>query len=144
MTTPSYVALADQYNAATRDATHIIHNLARAERVTVHRDSTDPWITNQIRALVAALTSGNGRLCPHLSSSPRVVYAAAWDPGQLTCERCTDRLVPDWAEDLTCDRCRAREVQYIGAAAFGPVVLSYGLCLPCLTATTLDVPEDHR
>lgn len=145
MTTPaaSLIAYADQFGAASRDASQALHTLARAEGVHVHTGPADQWLTDRVRDLTHALTTGTGYVCPHLPAAPRVVYAAAWAPGQVVCEHCTNQLIPDHTEDITCDRCRTRRVRHLGAAAFGPVLLGYGLCEPCLTATT-DATEDHH
>lgn len=131
----------DQFHAAARDARHHLDAIAAHGRATVQQ-STDPtgWVLAQAVRFVAALTADTTRVCPHVGTSPRVVHAAVWAPGLVVCPACIHLLRPTRAEDATCDRCRTTVAGiYSGTAAFGPILLAYGLCRPCLTATGLNV-----
>jgi hypothetical protein len=125
-------AYADQIHAASRDARRLIHAAAEHGGGTVTADQPPPWLVVHLARLGHAMTTGQGRICPHLGASPRVVLAAAWAPGLLVCPRCAYLLTPTVAEDTTCDRCR-RHIRHIhpGAAAVGPILLVYGLCRSC-------------
>ncbi|AEH08446.1 MULTISPECIES: hypothetical protein [Protofrankia] len=137
--TPHAIAHADQLTAACRDALTALHAIAEDGRgYLAERPAAVPWLAAQASVFVRALTVGTVELCPHLGSSPQVVHAAAWAPGRLVCTGCVAALRPGPDEDATCDRCRCRPRRlYPGAAAFGPVLLAYGLCPSCLRVTGL-------
>jgi hypothetical protein len=141
MPTPAAIAHADQLHAASVEARRTLARLGPAATITL---TESPWLAEQIAALHRGLTNGHGRACPHLGPAPRVAHAAVWAPGILTCPACVAQLRPATAvEDATCDRCR-RVVTRIhsAAAALGPVLLTYGLCPPCLTAANLNPRKD--
>lgn len=127
-------AFTDQLNAATRDALTALAGAGTTRQVD---PDTVPWVAEQVTTLRLAFLSGQARCCPHLGPSPQIAHAAAWAPGQLVCSACTWRLVPDDAEDSTCDRCRRHASPiYAAAAAVGPILLGYGLCADCKHAAT--------
>ena len=137
MTTPHRLtAQLDQLGAASTDAYRRLARLGASHDSPVHLGPIPPWFHPHLRHLAQALTTGTARRCPHLGTTPGVAHAAVWDPGHLTCARCTHRLTPNPREDTTCDRCRRRaELIYPGAIALGPVLLTFGLCPRCLTHT---------
>ena len=133
---PRLTAQLDQLGAATADAYRRLARLGTAHHSPVHLGPIPPWLVPHLRHLTQALTTGTARRCPHLGTAPAVAHAAVWDPGHLTCARCTHRLTPNPGEDTTCDRCRRRaELIHPGAIALGPVLLTFGLCPRCLTRT---------
>lgn len=134
MTTPHTTAFADQFQAASRDASHALRAVAGMRRVPVVRCSDTHWIKTRLAALIDQLVAGDGEICEHLTASPSVCYAAAWAPGRVVCGRCLGGLRP--ALNDICDRCRTAPVTQLGAAAFGPLLLAYGLCDTCERATT--------
>jgi hypothetical protein len=138
-------ALADQLQAATTEARRLLARAAHAEGVPLAATAPGGWLAQQAANLVQALTSGTGQVCPHLGPCPTVVRAAVWAPGRLVCPDCIDTLRPDPAEDDTCDRCRRHTTRlYAGAAAFGPIILGYGLCRSCAAATGLTPAGQHQ
>jgi hypothetical protein len=142
MANAATTALNDQFDAATTDAARVQAQIARHARIPLRHDTAPhPWIAQQIRALITALTAGTARLCPHATGAPAVLHAAAWAPGHLTCSLCVSDLHPDPAEDQTCDRCRrpAHPI-YPGMARVGPLLLTYGLCRRCAHRTGLGHP----
>lgn len=135
----------DQYHAASRDALHRLHALARSQSLPIRHDPS-AWLSGHVEALQDAMATGSARYCSHLhSAGPQMVHAAVWAPGYLACHRCVDQLVPDHVEEVTCDRCR-RTVTRIHpcAAALGPILLSFGLCRACHAVTMARTGEDHR
>jgi len=140
--TAQHTAQADQFHAATDDARRRLDVIAAHGRATVHQ-STDPtgWVLAQAVGFVAALTTNTARVCPHVGTSPRVVHAAVWAPGVVVCPACVHLLRPTRTEDATCDRCRTAVAGiYSCTAAFGPILLAYGLCGPCQAAAGLTPP----
>jgi hypothetical protein len=137
-------ALADQIDAAARHARHLVTRMAAAGLGQLTDAVGHPWLTGQAAALVHALSTGTGRACPHLGPTPAVIHAAVWAPGRVVCPACVGLLRAGPVEDSTCDRCR-RHVRrlHAGAAAFGPLILAYGLCRACATATGLAPTEQH-
>ncbi|NVI89663.1 hypothetical protein [Actinomadura sp. BRA 177] len=130
----AHTAHRDQYNAAAADARRTMTAL------TAHGGRTarpaDPWVGRQLANLRAALLSGRGQMCPHIGTAPRVIHAAVWAPGRLVCPGCVSTLTPDPAEDATCDRCRrTADPIHPTVAQSGPLLLTFGLCGPCLTRT---------
>ncbi|MEX5713717.1 hypothetical protein AB1484_37415, partial [Parafrankia sp. FMc6] len=139
--TPHPTAQADQFHAAAEDARRRLTVIAAAGGAGVSR-ATDPtgWLTRQARGFVDALTSTQGRFCWHIGSSPHVVHAAVWAPGVVVCSACVHLLRPTSGEDATCDRCRRTvDPLHPGIAAFGPVLIMFGLCDQCQAATGLPV-----
>ncbi len=136
-TPPGHTAALDQLAAATTDAYRRLARLGTAHHSPMRIGPVPPWLAPHLPTLAHAVTTGTGRRCPHLTSTPAVAHAAVWDPGHLTCPRCTHRLTPSSpGEDTTCDRCR-RPAHPIhpGAIALGPILLTFGLCPHCLTDT---------
>lgn len=132
-------AQADQFHAATEDARRRLTVIAATGGSGVTR-AADPtgWLTRQARGFVDTLTRGMGHFCEHIGSSPHVVHAAVWAPGVVVCPACVYLLTPTPGEDAVCDRCRRTvETLHPGIAAFGPVLIMYGLCGPCVTDTGL-------
>ena len=121
-------------------ALHRANGLARAPRRAAadgalhieHPAAPSPWLAAQLAAVRDAVRAGTARMCPHLADGPRVMLAAAWNPGTLVCAECADQVRPDVREDATCDRCR-RHVETIHPtiANLGHLILAYGLCGPC-------------
>jgi hypothetical protein len=138
MPTTASIAQRDQTAAAVNDAR------AQLRRAGLACDaaqvaSPDPWLATQVRQLLADITNRRVRLCPHVDGAPRVLHAALWAPGLLVCQACTRLLAPTLVEDSTCDRCR-RTVASIHAhlAQVGAILLGFGLCPACATATAPD------
>ncbi|MBF8187460.1 hypothetical protein ITP53_17305 [Nonomuraea sp. K274] len=139
MSTAAHTARADQLAAAVAEATRHQHRIADREHLPLLAIPDNPWLADQVRRLHTAITSRQARVCPHITGSPSVVYAAAWTPGLLVCPACVGHLRPtDDAEDGTCDRCRrpANEL-YAGIVQTGPLLLAYGLCRHCVRRTGL-------
>jgi hypothetical protein len=129
-------AHADQLAAATSDARHRLSQVATHYGARLRYDATPAWLVPHKNRLAEAAAARSVRCCPHVGSSPLVVHAAVWNPGRLVCARCIHQLVPDPAEDTTCDRCRRRaDPIFPGAIACGPVLLAFGLCHRCLNRT---------
>lgn len=143
MTTPYTTAFVDQFEAASRDASRALHGIAGVGRVPVIECTDTHWIKTRLAALIEQLIAGNGEICEHLSPYPSVCYSAAWAPARVVCSRCLDELRPDSFDDITCDRCHRATVTQLGTAAFGPLLLAYGLCDDCETATNQPTGERH-
>lgn len=130
-------AYADQLAAATRDAHRVAAAAGTEPGATYTRGIATPSLLS-LAADINAIINGSvpGR-CPHLGRSPAVAYAAAWAPGQVVCAQCLPELTPDEGEAVTCDRCRRRNGLLSSCAvAIGPVLVMFGLCLPCQGKTT--------
>ncbi|WP_431916325.1 hypothetical protein [Nonomuraea jabiensis] len=142
-TTAANTARADQLAAAVADATRHHHRIAAREHLPLLVIPDNPWLADQVRRLHTALTNRQALVCPHITGSPSVVYAAAWAPGLLVCPACVGQLRPaDDAEDGTCDRCRRHtDALYAGVVQTGPLLLAYGLCRHCIRRTGL---ADHH
>ncbi|WP_067825894.1 hypothetical protein [Actinomadura kijaniata] len=131
--TAAFTAWRDQADAATRHAHRLVTEMttrAGAQPAV----TTDPWLGEQLAALLLALLDGTAQMCPHLTvHAPAVVHAALWAPGRLVCGGCIPSLHPTPAEDRICDRCR-HTPDAIHSAAFqaGPLVVVMGLCPPCI------------
>jgi len=133
---PRLTAQLDQLGAATTDAYRRLARLGATHHSPVHLGPIPRWLHPHLRHLAHALASSTARRCPHLGTAPAVAHAAVWDPGHLTCARCTHRLTPSPAEDTTCDRClQQAELIHPGAIALGTVLLTFGLCPRCLAHT---------
>jgi hypothetical protein len=136
MTHPTHTA--DQLAAAIRDAASVITTAARERSTPVLDSSGLPWIEAQCAQLRDAYLTGHARECAHIArtTSPTVMYAAAWRPAHLYCAPCAAVAFLDATEDNTCDRCR-RTTDNIttGSVCFGPVVFAFGLCPPCADET---------
>lgn len=133
MTAPHLTALADQLHAASADAHAHLRRAAELPHLRLTADAhTPPWLAELFQRHALTLLSGQGRVCPHVGPSPRVVCAFAWTPGLLVCPACRHLAVPDATEDSTCDRCRrhCRQI-WPGIAQIGPVLFGYGLCRNC-------------
>lgn len=136
-------AQADQFHAAAADARRALTTIATAggTKVTAGTDPTG-WLTRQALEFFTALTGGTDRVCGHVGASPHVVHAAVWAPGLVVCPGCIHLLTPTPTEDSICDRCRRTvPTLYPAMAAVGPVLLAYGLCSPCQSATGLTAPR---
>ncbi|GAA2134561.1 hypothetical protein [Actinomadura napierensis] len=121
----------DQYRAATRHARRHLAALS-ADHGGPVTGTASPWLACQLAALGAALATGTAQTCPHITDAPAVVHAAVWAPGRLVCGHCLPALIPDPAEDATCDRCRKpADVVTPALASFGPLLIAFGLCPPC-------------
>jgi hypothetical protein len=135
---PHAIAQADQLRAASQHARTILTAAAEHQHGRITTTPLPPWLAAQARRLARAMTTGRARGCRHITSSPCVVLAAVWAPGVLTCPACRPALMPDPEEDSRCDRChRHHRSLYSSATAIGPILLSYGLCHDCATATNL-------
>ncbi|HET8659375.1 MAG TPA: hypothetical protein VFM55_10305 [Micromonosporaceae bacterium] len=142
MTAPHLTALADQLTAANADAErtlHAAHHRGAGTRLSHVRPH--PWLAGHAAALGLALAYGTAHLCPHIGPAQRVVHAAVWAPGRLVCPLCIRQLRPSTVEDSTCDRCHRHAPRlHAAAAAFGPILLGYGLCPNCQH----DIDTAHR
>jgi hypothetical protein len=139
--TAAHTAARDQLEAATAHAGRIVADLITRHGGRQGADTTG-WANALLAALTAAVAAGNGRLCPHITTAPTVVYAVAWAPGHLMCDRCIAQLTPPGDEDTTCDRCRRQAAPiHPGATTAGPIVLTFGLCQPCTRRIGLTVPS---
>jgi hypothetical protein len=137
-TSAQATALNDQIQAASQHARAML--TAVADQLGTHPTHVrpSPWLTEHIRALARSIVSGQARGCPHITAAPCIVHAAVWAPGILTCTDCRAALTADPDEDTTCDRCRRRgRPLHTAVTAVGPILLGYGLCQPCATATNL-------
>lgn len=127
-------ALADQIDAASAEAAHVLTAAADQPGTHLTHTTTGPWLAEQFARIDLALVSGQGMFCPHVHASPRVVFAFAWAPGLLVCPACRWLAIPTTTEDQTCDRCRRHaDTLHSTIAARGPVLFGYGLCPPCHT-----------
>ncbi len=144
MPAPCATALLDQIHAATRDARTLLGALAQQRRERVEETLPPLWLLAQRQAFVTALMTGQGRFCPHLGASPQPAFTAAWAPGALTCAACFPSLKPDPVEDRTCDHCRTEHPTLHNClAAFGPILMAYGLCPACMTLLH-PAPDDRQ
>lgn len=137
-------AYADQLDAATADANrHLRATAAHTGGRLAHTHAG--WLADQAETLRRAMTDGTARVCRHIGPSPRIAHAAAWAPGVLVCSSCIRLVMPDADEDGTCDRCRRPVLTlHAGVVALGPVLLAYGLCGACTSATgILACPRPH-
>lgn len=144
MPSPALTATVDQLHAATREAQKTLNQGGGNTGETVTTPAhPSPWLADQVRALVTALVTRRGALCPHIGTSPRVAHAAVWAPGVITCPDCRHLLDPGPLEDTTCDRCRTLVPELIPClAAVGPVLLAFGLCHSC--ADIIDHPNPRK
>ena len=130
-------ALNDQIDAATADALRQLQQVGTIPGARISHTDTPAWLADQFAQIGLMLTSGQGRLCPHIAAtpnSPRVVHAFAWAPGLLVCPACRWLAAPSDTEDSTCDRCRRHpRTLYPTIAAAGPILFGYGLCISCHT-----------
>lgn len=134
-TTAYHIAQADQLRAASVDAHTRLLRAAQRPHLRLTGDRRFPqWLTELFTRHASVLSSGKGRVCPHVGPSPRVVCAFAWAPGVLLCPGCRSLAAPSPAEDNVCDRCRkpSRRI-WPGIAQIGPILFGYGLCDPCHT-----------
>ncbi|MFD0596170.1 hypothetical protein ACFQZ4_31110 [Catellatospora coxensis] len=70
-------ALADQAEAAARDARRKLASIGGDRPADI---ASDPWLAEQIGALLLALATDTARLCRHVKPSPMVLHATAWTP----------------------------------------------------------------
>jgi hypothetical protein len=126
------IALADQVEAAARDAARFIATAALDPHATVTIGATTPWLASRIQAFHTAHTNGDGLICQHLLGGPGVCFGALWRPGLIVCPACQHALTPDPDEDDRCDRCRRHAPNITPhTATVGPLFLIYALCEPC-------------
>jgi hypothetical protein len=133
-------ALADQLQAASTDAHGRILRAGTLPQLRLtHRPNIPAWLTEAFDRHALTLLAGQGQVCAHVGSTPRVVCAFAWIPGLLVCPACRTLATPNPTEDATCDRCR-RHCRRIwpGIAQVGPILFGYGLCQHCHSAGRLD------
>lgn len=125
-------AVRDQVAAATRDARQSLEHAATTGHGELVDVAAGSWLADQASALQQRILAGNVRRCRHVGPSPSILHAALWAPGVLVCPPCAYLLRPDPDEDETCDRCRVASRPIIpGLAAYGFIVIGYGLCPPC-------------
>ncbi|GAA1411687.1 hypothetical protein ACFQZ4_53080 [Catellatospora coxensis] len=132
-------ALADQAEAAARDARRKLASIGGDRPADI---ASDPWLAEQIGALLLALATDTARLCRHVKPSPMVLHATAWTPGRVVCERCAPQLRPaTYQQDTTCDRCGEHtSAIYSGALAFGSILFTFGLCGGCIHSSPVYRP----
>lgn len=128
--TPAYVATADQYGAAQRDATRQAAALLRAGARLVA--PTGPWASRMLGSVRAVGRSG---LCPHLDAryrpdSPVPLYATM--PGTLRCYECAATGLDSHP---ACAMCGSRRpdplAPQLHLAQRGIVIAYAPLCFPC-------------
>lgn len=136
-------ALADQIDAATRDARTHLTQLAHYLAAPITHTTTPPWLDGHLSALRDGLRDGRVRSCAHLAVGPGIAYTAVWAPRLIACPACAPTLLrPSPIEDDTCDRCRTTAPRlHIGAVATGPILLAYGLCRRCQRTHTATPPQ---
>lgn len=133
------LARADQLHAAATDAGQRVTSLARGNGAYTP-PAQNAWLTGHLNDLHTALRAGTADLCPHLGDSPTVVHAAVWKRWRLVCTDCTHTLAPEPDDEQLCDYCADHtDTLYTGAAAAGPLLLTFGLCPSCTHRTGLDV-----
>lgn len=133
MRSTALTALADQLQAATTEARHHLTRWKSGHPTDARlSEAPSPWLAAHVRAFALALASGQGTLCPHVTSAPRVLHAAVWRVGVLACPACRHLLEPEPHEDHVCDACQVTAHTLVPCvAAVGPVLLAFGLCSPC-------------
>lgn len=127
-------ALADQCQAAERDAAGHLADIARATGAALGQLHTTPWLAAQIRAIYDSLADGDVYVCDHVVNGPCAMLACLWAPGIVVCDQCAPTLLlaTSAAADTTCDRChKAGQEIHSTAIATGPLILAYGLCPAC-------------
>ncbi|MFI7588783.1 hypothetical protein ACIB24_17070 [Spongisporangium articulatum] len=128
-------ALQDQAEAAARQASQALRDAALADPHITYSSGRAPlWVAAQLANVYTAVRAGTATYCPHIDAHhPRIVHAAVWAPGLITCTDCVpELLMPDPIEDDICDRChQLSDRLHPGAIAGGPLLLTYGLCPPC-------------
>jgi hypothetical protein len=138
-------AVADQRQAAARDAHRFLELEAPflgapVEELDIAR--LPDWLRLDLLSTWSGWTSGTGRTCVHdpRPERPEPVFAAAWRPGLIACQRCIHLTVlrPGSKADRTCDCCGhvvagldQGEGISPGRLTFGPIVFGYGLCSSC-------------
>jgi hypothetical protein len=128
-------ALADQLQAAARDARSLVADAAEHFGGGPDWAAPPAWLTHHLQRIQIGSLTGAVRFCPHVSSSPEVVWSAVWRPGEVWCARCCrDAMlaVRGTAEDAVCDGCRrpARPIFSVMTAA-GALMVAAGLCRDC-------------
>jgi hypothetical protein len=125
------VALADQADAAQRDAERLFNRDAGALGMTVTEHDPSAWLTEVIHALMADIVDGNALPCAHLPRGPRPEYAAVWHPGRVVCRDCIRQLQPH--DDAPgCDGCGDEpEFVTMHQVRFGTLTMFYALCDLC-------------
>jgi hypothetical protein len=125
------VALADQLDAAAAHARRVLTDAAGHGHATLDHTPPTEWLAEQAAAIRTAILNRTARGCPHITTAPQLLHAAAWAPSLLVCTACLPALDPD-PNDTTCDRCHQPADLLTGSvAAFGPVLFAYSLCDPC-------------
>lgn len=125
------VALADQAQAAQRDAERLFHRDAQAHGMSVTVRDASSWLTTVIHALMADIVDGHAWPCPHLPKGPRPEYAALWRPGRVVCRACIRHLRPD-DNTSVCDGCgNDPEFITVHQVQLGTLTVFYALCDHC-------------
>jgi hypothetical protein len=136
------IALSDQFGAADRDASEMLHDFAAlgGNHYTVDHTDPGPFATALIEDLDERMRKHRQRMCSHLRRSPQVAWLLGWMPERLHCQRCAHKLlvqVNGTQEDSTCDVCRtvANPVNPVMGTA-GPMVVLFGACDACYARET--------
>jgi hypothetical protein len=111
----------------------------------IQRNPSSGFMLELERRLKAGLTGGTIDICDHIKRSPhpQPMFWVPYDPDLVRCAQCHDAVqlgIADTDEDDRCDQCGQRSPGLIyamlsqtpagieGGVAFGPMILTYGVC----------------
>lgn len=138
--------LVDQADAATTEAHAILNETAVRFCDDQARPATAAdipgWLRLGLLDTLTAFAAGRATTCMHAPDAirPQPVYAAAWKPGTVVCQRCPHllSLKHNPAADSACDACghQCAGVEeddgiYPGMVQLGPLIYQYGTCTGC-------------
>lgn len=100
-------AFTDQLSSATRDMKRRAEQALGNPGYLIDRDDMSGWLRLGMLDAFLAWANDKGRTCGHRPDVrfPQPVWAAAWRPGLVVCELCTDLLTIGPVTDKTCDGC---------------------------------------
>lgn len=97
----------DQVDAAAMEGRRNAEAVLGHEAVWVPHEGIVEWVRLGMLDILLKWFDGTALTCIHRPSpnSPEPVWAAAWKPGVIVCDRCTDMLAVTGVADSTCDGC---------------------------------------
>jgi hypothetical protein len=137
----------DQMRAARTEALKHLANLASVEHAELSIVGLPPgsWLRDQAAGVISNCAAGMTSHCPHITSSPRVAFAAAWKPGHYTCPACLPQLRAPRGTDHTCDECGHNGDDVTAQLIpVGPILLMYGHCHTCTEAVQTVAPVSNN
>lgn len=129
--------VADQYEAAARDASERMNRVAQLEDYEISHTGE---VTSRIARDYIKHSESHAQHCEHTVESPQVVFGAAALPGIICCAECFTQVFSAYAAmhmshgfGRPCDGCgEMAKSGKTGVLQYGPLILTVSLCETCV------------